>query len=808
MESLFQDVKFGIRVLTKSPGFTAIAVLALALGIGANSAIFSVVNAVLLAPLPYKNPDGLLRISTANLQKGIPDLPFSYNRWMMMRDRNQSLQGLAAYTGDAFNLISGGEPEQILGARVSYTVLQVLGVKPIIGRDFLPEEDNPGGNHVVIIGYALWQRRFAADPNIIGKPVNIDSKIYTVVGVMDKDFRFPFDQAELWVPNVSDVGFLTPDQVQRGAGYLNAVARLKPGVTMAQGLPEMESISRAYRTEFPNGIDADPNGTMRVISFKEQIVQNVKLTLLVLLASVAFVLLIACANVANLLLARAVSRQKEIAIRTALGATRGRIVRQLLIESVILALLGGGIGMLFAVWGVSVLARVSVNNLPRAEYIRVDGQVLGFSLAISLLTGVIFGLVPALRASNPDLNGTLKDGGRGGSEGLARNILRNTLVVAEVALSVILLIGAGLLIQSFARLQKVQVGANMHNVLTLAVTLPQSKYPERRNRSDFADQVVQKIKTLPGVKYAAMTLSLPLNGSPLAPLQVEGRPPVPVGERPLVELQSITGEYFRVMGIPLLSGREFNDHDMENSQRVMIISNMLAKTYFPNENPVGKFVNLGSLPTNSQIVGVVGDVRTNGLNADPGAMAYMCNSQRAQSGFFFAVRTEGDPLTMARPITEQILSVDKDLPVTAVQSLEQIASASVAQPRITMFLLGIFALLALLIASIGIYGVLSYSVKQRTQEIGIRMSLGASPSSVLRLVLGRALMLSSIGIGIGLVVAVCLSWVMNSLLYGVGARDPITFIGVSVFLTAIAMFASYLPARRASKVDPLEAMRY
>src|SRR5882724_7479137 len=501
MESLFQDIKFGIRVLIKSPGFTAIAVLALALGIGANSAIFSVVNAVLLAPLPYKNPDGLLRISTANPQKGIPDLPFAYNRWVMMQERNKSLEGLAAYSGDAFNLTSNGDPEQILGARVSYTVLQVLGVRPIIGRDFLPEEDKPGGNHVVMLGYALWQRRFGSDPNIAGKPVNVDGKVYTVVGVMDKDFRFPFDQAEMWVPNVSEIGFLTQEQVQKGAGYLNAIARLKPGVTMAQALPEMESISQAYRKDFPNGIDADPNGTMRVISFKEQVVQNVKLTLLVLLASVAFVLLIACANVANLLLARAVSRQKEIAIRTALGATRLRIVRQLLIESVILALLGGGIGMLFAVWGVSVLARASANNLPRAEYIRVDGQVLGFSLVISLLTGIVFGLIPALRASNPDLNGTLKDGGRSGTEGHAKNILRSALVVSEVALSVILLIGAGLLIQSFARLQKVQVGVNMQNVLTLAVTLPQGRYPERRNRSDFADQVIQKIKALPGVRY-------------------------------------------------------------------------------------------------------------------------------------------------------------------------------------------------------------------------------------------------------------------------------------------------------------------
>ncbi|HZS43791.1 MAG TPA: ABC transporter permease [Blastocatellia bacterium] len=808
METLIQDIRFGIRNLLKSPGFTIVAVLTLALGIGANSSIFSVVNGVLLQPLPYKDPDGLFAILTNNSSRGLTNTPFSYGRLVHMQQQTKALDGLSGYTGDAFTITSNGEPESLNGARLSYGTFSLLGVKPALGRDFLAEEDTPGGNLTAIISNGLWLRRFGGDPSIAGKPITLDGKSYTVIGVMPADFNFPFPGTDIWTTKVFDVAYLTKDQVNAGAGYIFGIARLKAGVTRTQALSEMDSISEAYHVLTPNAIDADPHAGVRLTPLKEQVVQNVRPTLLVLLAAVGFVLLIACVNVANLLLSKAVARGKEIAVRTALGASRARIVRQLLTESMILAIVGGALGLLLASQGVRLIANASANNLPRSQFIKIDSNVLLFSLAISLLTGVVFGLVPALRASNPNLNDTLKDGGRSGTEGLAKNRLRSALVVSEIALSLVLLIGSGLLIQSFAKLQSVNPGFDSHNVLTMFLSLPQSKYPDFHTKGVFFNDVVEHIKRLPGAEAASVSLSVPLNGGIRSPYQIEGRPPRDIGDRPLCELQDVTSDYFKVMGIPLLSGRFFNEHDQENSQRVVIISAAMAKAEFPNENPLGKHMDLGRLPNPAEIVGVVADVKTTALNTNPGGVTYMCFPQRAVQGAWLSVKTSGDPLSFAKTVTAQILSVDRDQPVTAVQTMDQVISTSIGPQRLIMFLLGIFAGLALVLASIGIYGVMSYSVTQRTQEIGIRMALGAQRGDVLKLVMKQTLILAGIGVGIGIVAALRLTGLMESQLFGIHARDPITFVGISIFLTAISIVASLIPARRASRVDPMVALRY
>jgi putative ABC transport system permease protein len=807
MESLWQDLRYALRVLIKSPGFTIVAILALALGIGANSAIFSVVNAVLLEPLPYKNADGILHISALNTARGVNGTPYSYGRMVHMQEQARSFEILAAYANDGFTLTTDGEPEQIQSSRVTSNLFTLLGVKPEIGRDFLVEEDKPGGNQVAIISYALWQRRFGGQQSVIGKSITLDASAYTVIGVMPPDFNFPNAGTDLWTTRLHDITFLTQEQIRTGAGYVFGVARLKPSVTMGQATSEMSSISQNYHQLSPNAIDSDPHVGMQMVPLKERLVQNVRSTLWILLAAVGFVLLIACANVANLLLARAVARNKEIAVRTALGAQRSRIIRQLLTESIILALIGGGFGLLLATEGVSLISNAGLGNLPRAQSIKISGSVLFFSFAISIITGIIFGLVPALRASRPDLNDTLKDGGRSGTESLAKNRLRSVLVVAEIALSLVLLIGAGLLMQSFARLQSVNPGFDSHNVLAMFISLPQTKYPDPQQKSAFFKNIMERVDALPGSNVAATSSTLPMAARTLTPYQIEGRPPLAIGERPLCEVQYVSADYFKVMSVPQLSGRWFNEHDQFDSQRVAIITSAMAKLNWPNEDPIGKMVSYGRLATPAQIIGVVGDVRSAALNVDPAPTSYMAYTQRPSQGAWLTVKTTGDPLSMAKTVTAVIQAVDKDQAVTAVQSMEQVLSGSVAQPKLIVFLLGIFAALALILASVGIYGVMSYSVTQRTQEIGIRMALGAQTGDVLKLIIRQSLFLAGIGVGIGIVVSLVLTKVMESQLFGIGARDPFTFLVISIFLTAIALFASYIPARRASRVDPMLALR-
>ena len=809
METLLQDLRYGARVLLRGRAVTAVAILALALGIGANTAIFSVINGVLLRALPYPQAERILRLSAANPQRGINDGAFSFPRFEhMQRQSGDNLEAIAAFCNDSFNLTDGGEPEELPGLRVSASIFPVLGVQPALGRAFLPEEDQRGASNVVVLSHRLWQRRFGADPKVIGQPVTLNGLSYTVVGVMPATFHFPSEEVEVWTPKVFDYSRLTAEQVRLGAGYLIAVARLKPGASLEQARAEMNTISQHYQQQNPTLTDSDPNATMRVVLLGDQVVQDIRPALLVLSAAVGFVLLIACANVANLLLARAAARRKEMAVRVAMGASRWRIVRQLLTESILLSVIGGGLGLLLATWGVRLLLAASAGIIPRTREVTMDGRVLGFSLAVSILTGIVFGLAPTLKASKPDLHESLKEGSRGSTEGIRRNRLRSLLVVTEVALSLLLLVGAGLLMQSFIRLQHVKLGFNPQRLLTMRIQLPQSKYGENQQKSTFFEEVIRRVGQLPGVEAVGATLGLPPNGYARAPFLVEGGDPLPPGERPLLSWDVISEDYFKAMQIPLLQGRPFNEHDAAGSQSVVVINETLARRYFADGNPLGKHLTVGRAPQPFEIVGVVGDVQNAGLDATPGPHAYTPYRQRPWSAISLVVRSNAEPLALTADVRAQVLSVDKDQPVTAVQTMEQILADNVSQPRLTMLLLGIFAAVAMLLAAVGIYGVMSYSVTQRTHEIGIRMALGASRGDVLRLVVGQGMALALAGVVIGLGAALALTRLMAGLLFGVGTTDPLTFTVTPLVLAGVALVASFVPARRATRIDPMVALRY
>jgi putative ABC transport system permease protein len=805
---MFQDLRFGARMFVRKPGFTAVAVLTLALGVGANTMIFSVVNGVLLHPLPYRDSERIMRVMVSNQQRGIADGPVSYLRYEDLRDRNRSFEKTAAFAFDNFNLTGQEQPEQLQGVRASASLFEVLGVNPARGRLFLPEEDRPGGAQVALVSYGLWQRRFGGDPNLVGRALTLDGSSYTVVGIMPRGFSFPAAGVELWTTKVFETSRLTPEQIRKGAGYVTLVARLKPGVEREAAESEMRVLSQQYQQQNPTLTDADPNATVDVLPLQEQLVRNVRPLLLTLFCAVGFVLLIACANVANLLLARAAARRREMTIRAVLGAGRVRIIRQLLTESALLALAGGGGGVLLALWGTKALVAAAGESVPRAEEVSVDGRVLLFSLLVSLLTGVAFGLAPALRAAKLNPNETLKEGGRGSSGGVGGNRVRGALIVSEVALSLVLVTGAALMMQSFARLQRVNLGFDTRQLLTLNISLPQAKYPETSQKLGFYSQVLQRVEALPGVKAAGMNVNLPPNGGVRAPFLVEGAPPLAFGERPLAAWNSVSAGYFQTMGIPLLKGRLFDERDRENSQTVAIISRGLADSFFQGADPLGRQITVGRMPGPSVVVGVVGDVKNAGLSAEPAAEVYTPFAQRPWTSMNLVVRTQGDPLGLAGEVRAQVLSVDGDQPVTNVQTMEQNISDIVAQPRLTMILLGIFAGVAMALAAVGLYGVMSYSVAQRTHEIGLRMALGAQGSEILRAVIRQGMTLALAGVLIGLAGSFFLTQLMSSLLFGVTGRDPLTFIAVSLILSFVALLACYLPARRATKVEPLIALRY
>jgi putative ABC transport system permease protein len=803
---LWQDLRYGLRTLVKNPGFTMVAVIALAIGIGANSAIFSVVNTVLLRPLPYKEPDRLVMVWEDNTRHGYPrDTPAVAN-YIDWRNQNQVFEGIAAIADLSFNLTGTGEPERLEGKRVSANLFPLLGVEPQLGRAFLPEEDQPGAGRVVILSHGLWQRRFGSDMKIVGKPLTLNGESFTVIGVMPPDFQFPRREVDLWVP----IAFTSQEAASRGRHYLQVIGRLKPGITLQQAQAEMNTIAARLQQQYP---DQNTDLGAAVTPLHEHVAGDIKPALLILLGAVGFVLLVACANVANLLLARAAVRQKEIAIRVALGASRLRLIRQFLTESILLAALGGGVGLLLSLWGVSLLQSFIPENISQVKAVAIDAKVLGFTLLVSLLTGLIFGLAPATQASNFNLNETLKEGGRDSAAGSRGNRIRSLLVIAEVAVSLILLIGAGLLINSFLRLRNVDPGFRTENLLTMKVVLPKLKYPDHARRTTFYTDLVHRVESLPGVKSAAVTTNLPLyrQGNSMG-VVIEGHPDPAPGHEPNVVTRVISPHYFSTMGIQLVQGREVSEQDRVDSPAVGVISETMAHRFWPGEDAVGKRISPGKPESPNDwitIVGVVKDVRQFELDAEPKPQMYLSYKQ---ADYFepndLVVSTNVEPLSLAAAVRKTVWEVDKDQPVSDIRTMEDILSESIARQRFSMLLLGIFAALALVLAAVGIYGVMSYSVAQRTREIGLRMALGAKASDVLKLVVGQGLKLVLIGVVFGLAAAFILTRVMSSLLFGVTATDPTTFIIISLVLISVAVLASYIPARRATKVDPMIALRY
>jgi len=801
MRTFWKDLRYGARMLLKNPGFTSIAVITLALGIGANASIFSVVNTVLLRPLPFKEPERLIMIRETKIPQ-FPEFSVSPGNFLDWKRRNTVFERLVAINTPSFNLIGTGDPEQISGMRVTEGFFAMLGAKPELGRDFLTEEDQPGRNNVVILSHGLWQRRFGGDPKIIDQTITLSGRIYTVIGVMPATFRFGGSETALWTP----MGFTSDDSQNHGGHFLSAIGQLKPGATLEQARSEMSAIAGQLAQEYP---DANAGWNVKLLPLQEFIVRSVETALLVLLGAVAFVLLIACANVANLLLARAAGREKEIAIRTALGAGRARIVRQLLTESALLALAGGVAGLSLAKWGTDLLLKLAPQNLPRMSDVSLDGRALAFTAAVTLLTGLIFGLVPALQASKPNLTETIKDaGGRGATEGGRRQFVRGSLVVLEMASALLLLVGAGLLIKSFWRLQRIDPGFNPNNALTASVTLPSRKYPEENQQSAFFQQLLEKVRALPGVQAAGASNVVPLGGDYVLGFVIEGRPPLPPGAGQSTNYYAVSSDYFKAMGIPLLRGRVFTEQDTRNSTRVAVISESMAKRVFPNEDPIGKRIHVTNGPTVfREIVGIVGDVKHYGLDQDTTLQTYEPYTQQPFSFMTLVVRTAGDPTNLTSAIRNQVLSIDKEQPVSGVRTLEQRVSTSIAQQRFSMLLLGVFAAVAMVLAAVGIYGVLSYAAAQRTHEIGIRMALGARAGDVLKMVIGQGMKLTLAGVALGSGAALALTQLMKRLLFGVTAADPMTYAVIALSLTLVALFACWIPARRAAKVDPMVALR-
>ncbi len=804
MQTLWQDIRYGIRMLMKKPGFTAIAVLTLALGIGANTAIFSVVNAVLLRPLPYSDSERILWIEGINPSKGITESNISAPDFADWTTHNQVFEQMAIFAvGNAALTGNDAEPERVARASVSASFFPLLGVTPAVGRTFLAEEELPGREPVAVVSHGLWQRRFGSDPNFVGKRIDVSGRPATVVGIMPAGYEFP-ERTELWTPLRLNVG----EEPRDNRSY-SAMAKLKQSVTLTQAQAQMNTMTSSLAQEYEV---TNAGWAVRLTRLQEEMIAELRPALLILFGAVGCVLLIACANIANLSLARGAARQKEIAIRNALGASRLRIIRQLLTESVLLSLLGGTCGLVLSIWLVDLLVAISPSDAPRFDEISLDGRVLGFTAIVACLTGVIFGLAPALAASKLDLNSTLQEGGRSATEGNRRNRVRSLLVVSEIALSLMLLVGAGLLIKSFMRLSEIHPGFNPENVLTMQFSLPSARYPEPQQRADFFRRLLERVRTLPGVESAGAVLSLPLGGTNFSVGRSfirEGRPLTTEESRNASYLVT-TPDYFRTMQIPFVAGRSFTEQDTSQSPMVVVINETMARRHFASENPLGKRITIWrdeKFPR--EIVGIVGDVKPGGLEDETGEQMYVPHSQDATWGLMtLAVRTRVQPLTLVGTVRAEVRALDKNQPIYNIQTMEQVRSTSLGNRRVSMLLFGVFAGIALLLAAAGLYGVIAYSVARRTHEIGIRMALGAQTSDVLKLVISQGMLLTFVGVAVGLVAAFVLTRLMSSLLFGVSATDPLTFVVVSIILIAIALLASYLPARRATKVDPGVALRY
>jgi putative ABC transport system permease protein len=813
INELGQDIRYGLRQLRRNPGFTAVAVITLALGIGANTAIFSVVNAVVLRPLPIYRPDRVVVVHDRATQLGLPSIPVSAPDFVDLSRRKDIFARTAVLSGSSFDLPGSGRPERLKGMLVTGEFFPLLGVKPLLGRWLLPSEDHPGANHVAVISQGLWERAFGSNPHLVGHDITLNGENYVVVGIMPASFRLPTMQTDVWSPLA-----LTPSQLdpvkERSHQWLYMIARLQPGITLRAAQAAMSGEARLFMREYPQDFPPKVGYGINAVPLTNDLIGNTSKYLFVLLAAVGFVLLIACTNIANLMLGRAAVRSKETAIRAALGASRARIVRQLLTESLLLALGGGLAGLGLAVWGLGGLKAIAGGNIPRLARAGIDGHVLLFTTAVALLAGILFGLAPALRAARPDLHGSLKEGGRSGSAGARRDRVRSLLVISEVSLTLVLLAGGVLMMKSLARLLDVNPGFDPHHVLTLRISLPATQYSAKSRVASFYDSVLSGVSSLPGVEAAGAVDVLPMSGmTNSGSFRIEGRPYTLSTIMPHADVRGVMPGLFRALRVPLVEGRTFTDADNSTAPKVAIVDSLLAHVYWPKEDPLGQRVMypLGSDAKSGswyRVIGIVGNVGNRGFGAARKGVLYLPEGQRTYSNMSLVIRTRTDPQEIANEVRHVVSSVDSQQPVYDVKTMGEYVSESVSNRSLDVFLLAIFGALALALAAVGIYGVISYEVTRRTQEIGLRMALGARQSDVLRLVLRKGMELALIGVGIGIAAALGLTRLIASLLYGVKPTDPLTFVVVSLILIAVALVACYIPARRAAKVDPMVALRY
>jgi putative ABC transport system permease protein len=797
MSDILRDMRYAARQLAASPGFTIVAILTLALGIGATSSIFSVVNGVLLRPLPYPDPDRLVRVHEIVPQYGrFAVAPATFLDW---RQQNDVFERIATFQSGSATLMFGDNAERVPNANVSWDIFELLGTAPFMGRGFRADEDTPGKNAVIVISYGMWQRRFGGDPNILGRSVGVNGTPTTVVGVMPPPFYFPSREAEFWQPIA-----INPTKATRGGHFLAVIGRLKPGVSLAQAGSEMKAISERLAQQYPENSAKE---SAEVVLLHEQLVGGVRRGLLTLLAAVGIVTLIACANVANLLLVRASVRGKELAIRAALGAGRGRLAMQMLAESLVLAVSGGLLGLALAYLAIKPLQTLSAGSVPRAADVTIDVPVLLFVAAVSVVTGILFGLAPAWQASRTGFVEALKEGGRS-SVGTGGRWIRSTLLIVELSLSIVLLLGAVLFLRSFARLTHVDPGFRTDNVLAFRVALPQKAYPNEAAVFSFYDRLLDKLRGLPGVTAAGMVQSVPLRGDYVLSFAIQGRPPAKAGEEPSANYRAISPDYFRTLGIPVLRGRAFDAHDIEKAPLVAVVDEAFVHRHFPNEDPIGRGIDIGNGTDGfCQIVGVVGDVHYDSLDSQPTPTMYMPFRQDVFSSMWVLAQTGGDPAQLSAAARQAVREIDRSLPTFSLMPLDEIVSSSVAQQRFAMLLLTLFAAIAVFLAAVGLYGVVAYGVSLRTQEIGVRVAMGARSSQVMRLIVGGGMKLALVGVAVGLVGTLALARLVRIVLFEVTPLDPVNYVITSFVLLAVAALACYVPARRATRVDPLVALR-
>jgi putative ABC transport system permease protein len=810
METLWHDLRYGFRSLLKTPSFTVAALLTLTLGIGANTAIFSVINAVLLRPLPFRDSSQLINLNQSDPgTPGMNSISISFTKFSALHDQNRSFDSFAAYYPLNVSMVGGPQPEVIPAAHVSLEFFRVLGTAPALGRGFLPEEDQLGGRDAAVISDAFWHNHFGGDPGVLGRSLMLDGRGVTVVGILPRSFRFPmqFPEPEIWLPRVAETTILTQVQIHSGAGYLAALGRMRPGVSIKTMQSELDTINSNYRQQF--GSNSDPRFNLVAETLSSNLVGGVRPSLLVLLAAVGFVLLIACANVASLLLVRATGRQKEIAIRKALGASRWRLVRQLLSESLLLSVFGGISGIVLAASLVPLARLISPGTVPRLEQTSLDGSVLLFTIGICILTGFASGIVPAFQITGRVLNDKLKEGGRSQSDGRSRNRFRSTLVVAEIAVAVVLMTGAGLLIKSFARLMAVNPGFESHSLMTFPLTLPTARYPTADQQVQFYQRLLEQVRAIPGVERAGLASTLPLLGvTPYIFFCPEGMVCQGIGKDPVIGRAFASPDYFQAMHTPLRTGRFFDERDIASGANVVIVNQTLADKYWPNQNAIGKQLMNSRDKIQRQVVGVVADVKYSALNNPDFPQVFLPILQTGWPQGTLAVRSQSDPASLVTAVRGQLAKIDPTIPVDGILSMDEVVSQSVAQPRLIMQFVGVFAALALLLAAVGIYAVMAYSVNQRRQEMGIRIALGAQRHDILRLIVGHGMALTILGVALGIAASFGITRLLVTLLFGTRATDPLSFCVAAAILGAAAFLACYIPARRATRLDPMKALRY